>query len=146
MKHPIDAGLAGQGARTLGREGRKLAVLVGDLKLRVRDRSRALGGALRAISRTLRRRSGAAKSQVLELTAKTGKLLERSIAETGRLAVIARGRARGRGAKAKLRAAARLEQSADRCQRVAGEPIQDRLSDADARPIRQGASPTSLGT
>lgn len=63
--------------------------------------------------------------------------------------VIARGRARGRGAKAKLKAAARLEELADRCekvavlirQRVAGEPITDRLvslSDPDARPIRKG--------
>ena len=66
-----------------------------------------------------------------------------------RLAAIARRRARGRGAKAKLKAAAQLEQLADRCekvatqikQRVAGEPINDRLvslADPDARPIRKG--------
>ena len=69
--------------------------------------------------------------------------------ETRRLAVIARRRARGRGAKAKLKAAARMEELADRCekvarqikQRVAGEPIKDRLvslADPDARPIRKG--------
>ena len=83
------------------------------------------------------------------MTAKTGRLLEQSIAETRRLAAIARRRARGRGAKAKLKAAAKLEELADRCervarqikQRVAGEPIKDRLislSDPDARPIRKG--------
>jgi transposase, IS5 family len=58
-------------------------------------------------------------------------------------------RRRGRGAKAKLKAAASMEQWADRCekvarqinQRVAGEPIKDRLVslfDPDARPIRKG--------
>ena len=83
------------------------------------------------------------------MTAKTGELLEESIAETRRLVVIARRRARGRGAKAKLKAAVRLEEFADRCekvaaqikQRVAGEPIKDRLvslADPDARPIRKG--------
>ena len=86
---------------------------------------------------------------MLKLTAQTGELLEQSIAETRRLVVIARRRARGRGAKAKQRAAAQLEELADRCekvasqikQRVAGEPIKDRLvsiSDPDARPIRKG--------
>jgi transposase, IS5 family len=86
---------------------------------------------------------------VLKLTAQTGKLWEKSIAETRRLAAIARRRARGRGARHKLRAAAQLEELADRCekvanqikQRVAGEPITDRLvslADPDARPIRKG--------
>ena len=57
--------------------------------------------------------------------------------------------ARGRGARARLKAAAALEEMTDRCekvvrqitQRVAGEPIKDRivsLFDADARPIRKG--------
>jgi IS5 family transposase len=61
----------------------------------------------------------------------------------------ARAKARGRGAQAKLRQAARLQELADRCakvatqirQRVAGEKIPDRLislSDPDARPIRKG--------
>ncbi len=104
---------------------------------------------MRALTRTIRRRSGEAKAEVLKLTAHSGELLEQSIAETRRLVVIARRRARGRGAKAKLKAAAQLEELADRCekvaaqikQRVAGEPITDRLvsiSDPDARPIRKG--------
>ena len=69
--------------------------------------------------------------------------------EARRLAKIARGTARGRGAKAKLRAAAKLEEIADSCEKVAGqirkrvkgEPIKDRivsLFDPDARPIRKG--------
>jgi len=149
VKYPTDSGLAAHGVRALAREGKKLAALVGERKRRVRDRSRAMGRTLRAMTRTIRRRSGEAKSEVLKLTANSGKLLQRSIAESRRLAASARRRARGRGARAKLRAAAKLEQLADRCekvaqqisQRVAGEPIQDRLvslSDPDARPIRKG--------
>jgi len=149
VKYPTDSGLASGGVRALAREGRKLAGLVKEKKRRVRDRSRSMGRALRAVTRTIRRRSGEAKAEVLKLTARTGELLEESIAETRRLVVIARRRAIGRGARAKLRAAAQLEELADRCekvasqikQRVAGEPIKDRLvslADTDARPIRKG--------
>jgi transposase, IS5 family len=149
VKYPTDSGLASDGVRALAREGKKLAKLVKEQKRRVRDRSRSMGRTLRAVTRTIRRRSGEAKAEVLQLTAKTGELLEASIRETRRLVVIARRRARGRGANAKLKAAAQLEQLADRCekvasqikQRVAVEPIKDRLvsiSDPDARPIRKG--------
>jgi IS5 family transposase len=149
VKYPTDSGLASDGVRALAREAKKLAKLVKEQKRRVRDRSRSMGRTLRAVTRTIRRRSGEAKSEVLKLTERTGELLEQSIAETRRLVVIARRRARGRGAKAKLKAAANLEELADRCdkvakqikQRVAGEPIKDRLvslADPDARPIRKG--------
>ena len=149
VRHPTDSGLAAHGVRALAREGRKLAALLKDSKARVRDRSRAMGRTLRAISRTVRRRTGEAKGEVLELTAKTGELLEQSIKEARRLAAHARKRSRGPGAKAKLTAAAKLKQLTDRCervarqinQRVAGEPITDRLislADPDARPIRKG--------
>ena len=43
VKYPTDSGLAAQGVRSLAREGKKLAALVGESKRRVRDRSRALG-------------------------------------------------------------------------------------------------------
>jgi IS5 family transposase len=149
VKYPTDAGLASSGVKVLAREGRKLARLVAEKQHRVRDRSRSMGRRLRAITRTIRRRSGEAKSEVLALTEQTGRLLESSIREARRLAAIARRRARGRGAKTKLKAAAQLEELADCCQkvagqihqRVAGQPIKDRivsLSDPDARPIRKG--------
>ncbi|MFI5091530.1 MAG: transposase [Terriglobales bacterium] len=149
VRYPSDAGLAAHGVRALAREARKIMVLVKEKNTRVRDRSRVMGRTLRAISRTIRRRTGQAKGEVLELTAKTGKLLEESIRETRKLAARARARSRGRGAKTKLAAVRRLEELADRCekvakqvkQRVAGEPITDRLislSDPDARPIRKG--------
>ncbi len=149
VKYPTDAGLASHGVQVLAREGRKLARLIGEKKARVRDRSRSMGRKLRAVTRTIRRRSGEAKKEVLALTEQTGQLLQKSVTEARKLAAAARRRARGRGAKAKLRAAGRLEELADRCekiakqirQRVAGEPIKDRivsLADPDARPIRKG--------
>jgi transposase, IS5 family len=149
VKYPTDADLASHGVSALAREGKKLAALVKERKLRVRDRSRAMGRQLRAVTRSIRRRSGEAKKEVLALTGQTGQLLERSVNEARRLAKAARCRATGRGAAAKQRAAKRLEELADRCervarqirQRVAGEPITDRLvslADPDARPIRKG--------
>jgi IS5 family transposase len=149
VKYPTDSGLASAGVRVLAREGRKLAKLVGETQRRVRDRSRSMGRKLRAITRTVRRRSGEATAEVLKLTAQTGALLSKSVTEARRLAAVARRKARGRGAPAKLRAAAALEEMADRCEevarqitrRVAGEPIKDRivsLHDPDARPIRKG--------
>jgi IS5 family transposase len=149
VKYPTDAGLASHGVRALAREGRKLTKMIGESAVRVRDRSRVMGRTLRAVTRTIRRRTGQAKAEVLQLTAKTGKLLERSIRETRRLVAMARKRSRGRGAQAKLKAVAKLEQLADRCEKVteqikhrlADEPIRDRLvslADPDARPIRKG--------
>jgi transposase, IS5 family len=149
VRHPTDAGLAAHGVRALAREGRKLAAKAGVEQERVRDRSRSMGRRMRAITRTIRRRSGEAKAEVMALVAQTGELLERSLKEARRLTGAARRRARGRGAKTKLKAAAKLERLADRCekvaqqikQRVAGEPISERivsLSDPDARPIRRG--------
>jgi IS5 family transposase len=149
VKYPTDAGLAAHGVSVLAREGRKLATLIGEKRARVRDRSRSMGRKLRAVTRTIRRRSGEAKREVLELTEQTGELLACSVTEARKLAAAARSNARGRGAQVKLTAAGRLEELADRCekvasqikQRVAGEPITDRivsLSDPDARPIRKG--------
>ena len=149
VRWPTDAGLAADGVRALAREGRKLAARVGEKRTAVRDRTRSMGRKLRALTRTIRKRTGEAKREVLALTEHTGQLLEASIKEARKLAVTARRRARGRGAQAKLKAARQLEELADRCekvssqirQRVNGEPIKDRLVslwDPDARPIRKG--------
>ena len=89
VRYPTDAGLASAGVRVLAREGRKLAKLIGETKRGVRDRSRSMGRKLRAISRTIRRRSGEAKAEVLALTEQTGELLARSIREARRLAALA---------------------------------------------------------
>ena len=149
VRYPTDADLASHGVKVLAREGRSWPGWSKERKLRVRDRSRSMGRKLRALTRTIRRRSGEAKAEVLALTEQTGELLERSVTEARKLAAVARRRAVGRGAATKRRAAARLEELADLCekvatqirQRVAGEPITDRLvsiADPDARPIRKG--------
>ena len=149
VRYPTDADLASHGVTVLAREGKKLAALVKERKARVRDRSRQIAQKLRLLTRTIRRRSGKAKAEVLALTEQTGALLERSVKEARRLAKVVRGKARGRGATAKLKAATSLEELADRCEKVAsqiarrvkGEPISDRLvslADPDARPIRKG--------
>jgi transposase, IS5 family len=60
--YPSDAMLALQGARALAREGKKLSKLIVG-KVRVRDRSRSIGKTVRAISKTLARRTGEAKGR-----------------------------------------------------------------------------------
>jgi IS5 family transposase len=149
VRYPSDLGLAADATRTLAREAAKAGGLAGERAPRVRDRSRAANRRLRTLNRTLARRTGQGKETALRLTGEAGELVRRSIAETRRLARRLRERARGRGAQAKLAAARRLEELADRAakvarqirQRVAGEKITGRLvsiSDPDARPIRKG--------
>jgi IS5 family transposase len=94
----------------------------------------------------------------MKLNERAGRLIARSASEAKRLAAAARASARGRGARAKLRAAKRLEELASRCRKVAdqidrrvrGLKITDRLvsiADPDARPIRKGklGKPTEFG-
>ena len=149
IRYPTDGVLAWQGARALAREGRKLAGRLRGPTVRVVDRSRRIGKLVRAISKTLSRRTGQRVEEVLALNAKAGQAMAGSVREARALAAQARAAARGRGARAKLRAAQQLEELADRCQRVVtqiqqrsrGEKITDRLvslSDPDARPIRKG--------
>ena len=150
--YPTDGGLAWQGAQGLARGGRKLAARLGGPTRRVVDRSRRLGRLVRAISRTLVRRTGQRRQDVMELTTHPGWGLARSVTEAGALAAQARASAPG-GGQAKLRAVRRVEDLADRCQRVAtpiqqrprGEKLTDRLlslADSAARPIGKG----KLGT
>ena len=61
VRYPSDAALSLDGARVLAREARKLTSLIGRDAGRVRDRSRALGRRLRAISRTMGGAPGNAK-------------------------------------------------------------------------------------
>jgi len=86
---------------------------------------------------------------VIALNAEAGRLLRRSAKEARRLAALARSKARGRGARAKLRSVESIEALAERCERITtqtaqrlrGEKITDRIvsiADPDARPIRKG--------
>ncbi len=158
VRYPTDLGLAADATRLLAREAAGVRGLVGPHGPRVRDRSRAVGQRLRQLNRTLAARTGQGKPAALRLTGEAGRLVERSVREARRVAAHLRRRARGRGARTKLTAAARLEAAAERAgtvarqirQRLAGERICDRLvsiSDPDARPIRKGKlrSPTEFG-
>jgi transposase, IS5 family len=149
VRYPTDSGLALDSARVLAGAARKLLAKVGKDAGHVRDRSRAIGRRVRLMSRTLGRRTGERKQQVLELTEQAGKLVERSIGEAKRLIVVARRRARGRGAKTKLRQINKLQTFVERAERITeqirrrmrGERITDRLIsifDPDARPVRKG--------
>lgn len=168
VRYPTDAGLAGDGVRTLARQGKRLRARLGGTEARLQDRSRAVGKRLRMITRTLRRRTGEAKADVLELTGQAGRLLAASAREARDVAAEARTKARAlarsRKAQAKQKAARilasaeRLEMLAERSEqvieqirkRLAGERIKDRLVslfDPDARPIRKGklGRPTEFG-
>jgi IS5 family transposase len=158
IRYPTDLGLAGDATKVLAREAAAAGDLVEAQGPRVRDRSRAIAQRLRRVNRTLAARTGQGKPTALRLTGEAGQLVERSVREARRVAERLRARARGRGAQAKLAAARRLEEVADRAgriarqirQRLAGERITDRLvsiSDPDARPIRKGKlrAPTEFG-
>jgi transposase, IS5 family len=155
VRFPNDAALAADATRVLAREAKKA---IGKGASGVIDRSRSAARKLRDINRTVARRTGQAKTTVLRLTGEAGELVKRSVRETRRLATRLRERARGRGAQTKLTAARRLDELADRAekvvrqidQRLAGEKISDRLVsmfDPDARPIRKGKlrAPTEFG-
>jgi IS5 family transposase len=158
IRYPTDLGLACDATKALAREAAAAGDLVEAQAPRVRDRSRAVAQRLRRVNRTLAARTGQGKPTALRLTGEAGQLVERSVREARRVAERLRARARGRGAQAKLAAARRLEEVADRAgriarqirQRLAGERITDRLvsiSDPDARPIRKGKlrAPTEFG-
>jgi IS5 family transposase len=158
VRFPNDTALAADATRVLAREAKRVIGLAGTGARGVTDRSRSAGRRLREINRTVARRTGEAKTTVLRLTGEAGGLVKRSVREARWLASRLRERARGRGAQAKWAAARRLDELADRAekiahqidQRLAGETITDRLVsmfDPDARPIRKGKlrAPTEFG-
>lgn len=163
IRYPTDSGLAQDAVRLLARTARQVAraVPVAGAAQRVVDRSRAVGLRLRALTRTLRRRSGEAKAEVQRLTEETAAQVRASLREAERLLVAARrSRSVGIGVSRRQRAKAiaRLDEviglARRVCERVqlrfAGKKIQNRLVslfDVDARPIRRGklAKPNEFG-
>ena len=152
VKFPTDAGLAADGVMLLARVGRELAGLAGAGAPRVRDRTRGAKGRLRRLRRSLKRRSGEAKQDVLQITRECGDLLALSVKEAHKLRdhLLAAGAAAPGDSGARQQAAAVvLAQRIADCERVgeqirkrlAGEKISDRLvslHDRDARPICKG--------
>ncbi|HZP97449.1 MAG TPA: hypothetical protein VFC31_14110, partial [Candidatus Limnocylindria bacterium] len=64
VRSPTDIGLCGDAVRTLARAARAVRRAVPRTSARVRDRARAVGRRVRALTRTLRHRSGEAKAAV----------------------------------------------------------------------------------
>jgi IS5 family transposase len=87
IRYPTDGVLAWQGARALARQGRKLAGRLRGQTRRVVDRSRRIGKLVRAISKTLSRRTGQRVEEVLELNAKAGQAMAGWVREAWALAV-----------------------------------------------------------
>jgi hypothetical protein len=119
IRYPSDAILALAGARALAHEGRKLTERLKDKRLR-RQGPLAFGGPggssdQQDAGTPHRGGQGAGDG----LNEKAGRLIARSAREAARLAVAARASSRGRGAQAKLRTAAKLEELAGRAQKVA---------------------------
>ena len=153
IRYPTDAGLAYDGVVLLAREARRLAGVAGAGAPRVRDRGRGAKGRLRRLGRSLKRRSGEAKAEVLQITEECGDLLGKTVKEARRLIAFLQA-----GSEAQQAAATGLGVHVERCERIceqirkrlAGEPIKDRLvslQDPDARPICKGklAKKTEFG-
>jgi hypothetical protein len=127
VRYPYDAALATDATRVLAREAKKLIGLAGAGARGVVGRCLSAGRKVREIGRTVARRTGEDKTTVLKLTGEAGELVKQSARETRRLATRLRERAHGRGARAKLAAAPRLEELADRAEQIARQ-IDQRLA------------------
>lgn len=161
IRYPTDAGLCADAVKRLAREARKLRHAIPTVRETVQDRSRAVGKRLRALGRSLRRRTGEAASAVQRFTEEAAALMRTSLREAKRVleaARRARSRARGISQRARRQAIHRLEETmglAGRVvqqirQRFAEEKIADRLvsfADPEARPVRRGkrARPNEFG-
>src|SRR3954451_905066 len=117
IRYPTDLGLAQDAARMLAAEANKAAELTRTPVAGVRDRSRSIAARLRQVNRSIASRTGHSKPLALRLTGEAGELVARSLGEARRLAASLRAGARGRGARAKLRAAERIEQVAERAEK-----------------------------
>ena len=81
LRYRTDGGLAWQGARGLAREAASWPVGWATSTWRVVDRSRRIGKLARSSSRTLVRRTGQRREDVMELNTQAGPVLARSVAQ-----------------------------------------------------------------
>jgi len=161
IRYPTDAGLCADAVKHLARAARKLRAAIPTVREKLQDRSRAVGRRLRALGRSLRRRSGVAKDAVRRLTEQTAVQVRASVRDAKRVvdaARHARSRARGVSRRARRQVIQDMEQTIVLAERVvqqirrrfAEEKIEDRLvsfADRDARPVRRGklARPNEFG-
>ncbi len=161
IRYPTDAGLCAQAVHVVTRAARRLHAAVPSASAHVQDRSRAVGGRLRSLGRTLRHRTEEAKRSVQRLTEEAAGQVRATIREAQALVRQARrSRSRARGTASAARAIGDLERITALAlrvveqvrQRFAGEKIESAsrlvsLSDTDARPVRRGklAQPNEFG-
>lgn len=161
IRFPTDADLCGDAVRRLAAAARRVRSAIPTVAQHVRDRSRAVGRRLWALTRALRRRDGTARQAVQHYTEQAAALVRRSLAEARRLVAESqkrRARPRGVSRQGRHRAVGYLEETIALAERVveqvrkrfAGERISNRLvslADPDARPIRRGkpAKPNEFG-
>ena len=161
IRYPTDVGLCADAVRVLAKAARKVSAAVPDATKHVVNRSRAVQKRVRAIGRSLRKRTGEAKAAVQTLTEEAAARVSSSLRESTILLAQARAStatAEGVSKKARARAIARLEGWIGRSRRVvdqvrmrfAGEKIENRLVslfDPDARPVRRGklSAPNEFG-
>jgi transposase, IS5 family len=151
IDHPTDADLLEKAVRKLGGLVRRVKGRGAATRTGFRDRSRSAGRRLKQISRSLRRRTGQAPTEIDRLTAEVAAIARRTLGQAEQVARNARRARRARPADGHLgRLVERLEETTtlthrllDQArQRLAGDRvIPDRLvslSDPDARPIRKG--------
>jgi len=161
IRYPTDVGLCADAVRVLAKAARKVSAAVPDATKHVVNRSRAVQKRVRAIGRSLRKRTGEAKAAVQTLTEEAAARVSSSLRESTILLAQAKAStatAEGVSKKARARAIARLEGWIGRSRRVvdqvrmrfAGEKIENRLVslfDPDARPVRRGklSAPNEFG-
>ena len=159
IRFPTDSGLCADGVRLLARRARKLArVMPKGIKLKVRDRSRSVGRCLRELTRSLRKRTGEAKSAVQRLTEKASALLSTSLREAKRAVATVQALPSRLRKVSRLKALAVLEQTVTLAERVIDQvalrfqdkKIENRVvsfADPEARPVRRGkvAKPNEFG-
>lgn len=159
IDHPTDADLLEHGARKLGRLVRRIKAAGSARRTRFRDRSRSAGRRLKEISRTLRRRTGQAMSEIDWLTGEIATVARATLREVTAVERNARRALRERPMGRLARAVSELAEAMAGTRRLLEQTalrlagvrlIPDRivsLADADARPICKGKPqhPTQFG-
>ena len=161
IRYPTDVGLCADAVRVLAKAARKVKAAVPDATKHVVDRSRAVQKRVRAIGRSLRRRTGQAQATVQAMTEQAAVRVATSLRESRALLAQAQAstiHAEGVSEKVRAKTIARLEELISLSSRVvdqihdrfAGRKITGRLVslfDPDARPVRRGklSKPNEFG-
>ncbi len=161
IRYPTDVGLCADAVRVLAKTAARVRAAVPDATRHVVNRSRSVQKRVRAIGRSLRRRTGEAKAAVQTLTEEAAARVGLSVRESTKLLAQAKAStatAEGVSKKTRDKAIATLEGFIGLSSRVveqirmrfSGEKIEGRLVslfDPDARPVRRGklSTPNEFG-